>query len=175
MSMPMGSPSPFTSITMSWSPQPTTCCVAPGFRSLLGSNSISESVSGGLSNVTPACPSWSVCASCGEHVEGDGCGPGLFRGAERFAGERLEVLCEAPLRELLQGLAANTLSPLTLSRAKQRPPEEPVGDRPDRTAPIAARVEAGLFRAGGRRQWMAQTGVAGESLRVERVEKIAKP
>ncbi len=39
----------------------------------------------------------SICASCGEHVEGDGGGPGLFSGAERLAGERLEVLCEAPL------------------------------------------------------------------------------
>jgi hypothetical protein len=39
----------------------------------------------------------SVCATCGEHVEGDGSGPGLLTGAERFTGERLEVLCEAPL------------------------------------------------------------------------------
>src|SRR5215208_4172749 len=39
----------------------------------------------------------SVCAACGEHVEGYGGGPGLFSGAEWLAGERLEVLCEAPL------------------------------------------------------------------------------
>jgi hypothetical protein len=38
-----------------------------------------------------------VCAPGGEHVEGDGGGPGLLPGAERLAGERLEVLSEAPL------------------------------------------------------------------------------
>ncbi len=38
-----------------------------------------------------------VRAPCGEHVEGDGGGPGLLLGAERLAGERLEVLCETPL------------------------------------------------------------------------------
>lgn len=64
-----------------------------------------------------------VCAPGGEHVEGDGGGPGLLPGAERLAGERLEVLCEAPLREFFQGLAANPLGPLTLSRAEQRPPQ----------------------------------------------------
>src|SRR5215210_1832885 len=39
----------------------------------------------------------SVCATCGEHVEGDGGGPGLLFGAERLTAERLEVLCEASL------------------------------------------------------------------------------
>jgi hypothetical protein len=38
-----------------------------------------------------------VRAPCGEHVEGDGSGPGLLLGAERLAGERLEVFCEPPL------------------------------------------------------------------------------
>src|SRR5829696_4582423 len=124
--------------------------------------------------VEPHSPSWSVCAACGEHVEGDGGGPGLLPGAERLASERLEVLCEAPLRELLQGLAANPLGLLTLSRAKQRPPQEPVGDGPDRTTPVATGVETGLFWACGRRQWIAQPGVAGESLGVERPEKVAQ-
>src|SRR5215207_7155131 len=109
-----------------------------------------------------------VCAARGEHIEGDSGGPGLLTRAERLAGERLEVLCDAPHREFLQGLAANPLGPFVLARAKQRPPQEPVGDGPYRTAPVAARVEAWLLGAGGRRQWMAQPGVACERLRVER-------
>jgi hypothetical protein len=39
-------------------------------------------------------------AADSEHVEGDGCRPGLLAGAERLTGERLEVLGEAAFREL---------------------------------------------------------------------------
>src|SRR4051794_14391618 len=102
----------------------------------------------------------------GEHIEGDGCGPGLLSGAERLAGERLEVLGEAALRELFEGVAAHALGPLALSRSEQRPPQEPVGDGPDRSAPVAAWVEAGLFGAGRGGQRMAKIGVTGEVVRV---------
>src|SRR5215218_9423088 len=57
MSMPTGIPSPSTSMTMSWSPPPTTSCLPPPLRSLPGFNSMYiESVSGSYSNLTPACP-----------------------------------------------------------------------------------------------------------------------
>src|SRR5215211_4220522 len=47
ISMPTGTPSPSTSITMSRLPQPTTSCVPPGLRFLPGFSSMySESVSG---------------------------------------------------------------------------------------------------------------------------------
>src|SRR5215216_2345731 len=86
-----------------------------------------------------------IRAADGEHVEGDGCRPGLLAGAERLSGERLEVLGEAALRQLFQGLAAHTLGPGALPRAQKRPPEEPVGYGPDRSTPVATRVETGLF------------------------------
>src|SRR5215204_148721 len=116
-----------------------------------------------------------IRAADGEHVEGDGCRPGLLTGAERLAGERLEVLGEAAFRELFQGLAAHTLGPRALPRAQKRPPEEPVGDGPNRTAPVAARVEPGLF---GARRWgqrIAKVGVTGKILRVERPEEVVQP
>src|SRR5215211_8833029 len=64
MSMPSRTPSPSTSLTMSWSPPLTTSCLPPGLRSLPGFNSMySESVSGSWSNLTSACPSYGYSLS----------------------------------------------------------------------------------------------------------------
>src|SRR5215203_4732420 len=116
-----------------------------------------------------------IRAADGEHVEGDGCRPGLLAGAERLSGERLEVLGEAALRQLFQGLAAHTLGPSALPHAQKRPPKEPVGDGPDRSTPVAARVETGLFGARRWGQWIAKIGVTGKILRVERPEEVVQP
>ena len=50
-----------------------------------------------LTSEGPKCRSVLIRAADGEHVEGDGGSPRLLPGAERLTGERLEVLCEAPL------------------------------------------------------------------------------
>ena len=57
----------------------------------------------------------------GEHVEGDGGGPGLLVGTEGFAGEGLEVLGEAAFGELSEGLPANMRGAVGLPGPDERP------------------------------------------------------
>ena len=78
-----------------------------------------------------------------EPVERDGGGPGLVERAERLGGVRLEVFGEARLglgsssARFAGAQAGGSLAP---GRVAQAVPEQPVGDRPGRTAPVRARL-----------------------------------
>src|ERR671916_2330342 len=104
-------------------------------------------------------------------VESHGCRPRLLIRTQSLAREGLVVLSKAPVGELREGVALEPVRPLPFPRDLQRPPQQPVHDGPDRTAPVAAGEEARIVRAGAWRERPAEVGVAGESVRVEDLEE----
>src|SRR5687768_1830099 len=105
-------------------------------------------------------------------VEGHGRRPRLLIGAQGLAREGLVVLPKTAVRELRDGVVLEPGCSFPLSRALQRPPQEPVHHGPDRTPPVATGKEAQVVRAGAGREWPAEVGVAGESVRFENPETL---
>src|SRR5215208_3457181 len=114
--------------------------------------------------ITPprSCQAYVIC----QPIQDYGGGPGLLFRAHWLTGERFEVLGKAPFGDLIKACPAYLVRALCFSGSDKRPPKEPVGDGPDRAAPIAARVKARLFGTGARWQRPAQFGMPCEGGRV---------
>src|SRR5215212_6876011 len=104
-------------------------------------------------------------------VEGHSRRPRLVVGAKGLARERLVILAEESVRELREGAVLEPYRHLPFSRAFQRPPQQPVHHGPHGTAPVAARAEAPIIRAGARRERFVKVWVACEGGRLEHTEE----
>src|SRR5215212_2509731 len=104
-------------------------------------------------------------------VEGHSRRPRLVVGAKGLARERLVILAEESVRELREGAVLEPFRHLPFSRAFQRPPQQPVHHGPHGTAPVAARAEAPIIRAGARRERFVEVWVACEGGRLEHTEE----